>query len=69
VPVIATSADLTSDTARANRTAWAELAQDLQAKRQAVAEGGPAKARERHLARGKLLPRERVMLARRSRHV
>jgi len=61
VPVIATSADLTSDTARANRAAWAELAQDLQAKRQAVAEGGPAKARERHLARGKLLPRERVM--------
>ena len=61
MPVIATSADLTSDTARANRAAWAELAQDLQAKRQAVAEGGPAKARERHLARGKLLPRERVM--------
>jgi 3-methylcrotonyl-CoA carboxylase beta subunit len=60
VPVIATSADLTSDAARGNRAAWAELAQDLQAKRQAVAEGGPAKARERHLARGKLLPRERV---------
>nr|WP_246717664.1 carboxyl transferase domain-containing protein [Microvirga flocculans] len=51
---------MTSDTARANRAAWAELARDLQAKRQAVAEGGPAKARERHLARGKLLPRERV---------
>jgi 3-methylcrotonyl-CoA carboxylase beta subunit len=61
VPVIATSADLTSEAARANRAAWAELAEDLQAKRQAVAEGGPAKARERHLARGKLLPRERVM--------
>ena len=60
MPVIATSADLTSDAARGNRAAWAELAQDLQAKRQAVAEGGPAKARERHLARGKLLPRERV---------
>ena len=61
VPVIATSADLSSDDARANRAAWAELARDLQAKRQVVAEGGPAKARERHLARGKLLPRERVM--------
>jgi 3-methylcrotonyl-CoA carboxylase beta subunit len=61
VPVIATSADLTSDAARTNRAAWADLAHDLQAKRQAVAEGGPAKARERHLARGKLLPRERVM--------
>nr|WP_210381302.1 carboxyl transferase domain-containing protein [Microvirga zambiensis] len=51
---------MTSDAARGNRAAWAELAQDLQAKRQAVAEGGPAKARERHLSRGKLLPRERV---------
>ncbi|MBF9197870.1 carboxyl transferase domain-containing protein [Microvirga terrestris] len=61
MPVIATSADLTSDAAQASRTAWAELALDLQAKRQAVSEGGPAKARERHLARGKLLPRERVM--------
>jgi 3-methylcrotonyl-CoA carboxylase beta subunit len=61
VPVIATSADLTSDAARANRAAWTELALELQAKRQAVSEGGPAKARERHLARGKLLPRERVM--------
>ena len=55
MPVIATSADLTSDAARANRTAWAELADELQSKRQEVAEGGPAKARERHLARGKLL--------------
>ncbi|PVE23848.1 methylcrotonoyl-CoA carboxylase [Microvirga sp. KLBC 81] len=61
MPVIATSADLSSDTARANRAAWADLARDLQAKRQAAAKGGPAKARERHLARGKLLPRERVM--------
>ncbi|WP_445503234.1 carboxyl transferase domain-containing protein [Microvirga sp. G4-2] len=61
MPVIATSADLSSDTARANRAAWADLTRDLQAKRQAAAEGGPAKARERHLARGKLLPRERVM--------
>jgi 3-methylcrotonyl-CoA carboxylase beta subunit len=61
VPVIATSADLLSESARANRAAWADLARDLQARRQAVAEGGPVKARERHLARGKLLPRERVM--------
>jgi 3-methylcrotonyl-CoA carboxylase beta subunit len=60
VPVIATSADLASDTARSNRKAWADLARDLQAKRAEVARGGPEKARERHLARGKLLPRERV---------
>ena len=60
MPVIATSADLTSDSARANREAWAGLSRELADKRAAVAEGGSAKARERHLARGKLLPRERV---------
>jgi 3-methylcrotonyl-CoA carboxylase beta subunit len=61
VPVIATSVDLKSEAAEANREAWAQLARELQDKRAAVAQGGPAKARERHLARGKLLPRERVM--------
>jgi 3-methylcrotonyl-CoA carboxylase beta subunit len=61
VPVIASSADLTSDAARANRAAWGALAAELAERRAAVAEGGPPKARERHLARGKLLPRERVM--------
>ena len=60
MPVIATSADLASEAAQANRAAWDELAADLRTRRAAVAEGGPAKARERHLARGKLLPRERV---------
>src|SRR4051794_6975380 len=50
-----------SDAARANREAWAQLTEQLQARRDEVAQGGPPKARERHLARGKLLPRERVM--------
>src|SRR3954463_4792491 len=59
MPVIPTSVDLNAETARANRSSWAELAHELRAKREAVAEGGPAKARERHLSRGKLLPRER----------
>src|SRR4051812_2879061 len=61
MPVIPTSVDLNAETARANRSSWAELAHELRAKREAVAQGGPPKARERHLARGKLLPRERVM--------
>jgi 3-methylcrotonyl-CoA carboxylase beta subunit len=60
VPVIATSVDLKSEAARANRASWAQLADDLQARRGAVAQGGPERARERHLSRGKLLPRERV---------
>ncbi len=37
-----------------------ELAAQLRTRLRATALGGPAKSRERHLARGKLLPRERV---------
>src|SRR5882724_2377227 len=36
------------------------LVQQLEAKRAEAALGGPARSRERHTARGKLLPRERV---------
>jgi 3-methylcrotonyl-CoA carboxylase beta subunit len=61
VPVLPTSVDLTSDTAAANRSAWGALRKELVGLREAAAEGGPPRARERHLARGKLLPRERVM--------
>ena len=48
-----------ADTA-ANRTEWEAMAADLRTKRAEAALGGPEKARERHLARGKLLPRDRV---------
>jgi 3-methylcrotonyl-CoA carboxylase beta subunit len=37
------------------------LVAELEGRRATAAQGGPARARERHLARGKLLPRERVM--------
>lgn len=43
-----------------NRAAHLALVGDLRARLAASALGGPAKARERHVARGKLLPRERV---------
>jgi 3-methylcrotonyl-CoA carboxylase beta subunit len=39
---------------------WRNLLDELEARRRAAAEGGSAKARERHVARGKLLARERV---------
>jgi 3-methylcrotonyl-CoA carboxylase beta subunit len=61
VTILKSAIDLASDDIRANAQAWAQLRADLQARREAVAAGGPPKARERHLARGKLLPRERVM--------
>jgi len=45
---------------RRNRSALQSLVDDLRAKVEMVKQGGGAKAREKHLARGKLLPRERV---------
>ncbi|MGW4713531.1 carboxyl transferase domain-containing protein [Nocardia sp. NPDC004260] len=43
-----------------NRAAHAALVDDLRARLAAAALGGPQKARDRHVARGKLLPRQRV---------
>ena len=44
-----------------NADAMAGLLGELSTRREEAVQGGPEKARERHLARGKLLPRERVM--------
>jgi 3-methylcrotonyl-CoA carboxylase beta subunit len=43
-----------------NAEAWSRLVAEYKAARANAAKGGAARARERHLARGKLLPRERV---------
>ncbi len=59
--VIKSTADVASQEFRANQAAMRALVAELEAKRAKAAEGGPPQARERHLARGKLLPRERVM--------
>jgi 3-methylcrotonyl-CoA carboxylase beta subunit len=45
---------------QANAAAMRALVEDLRAQARKVAEGGGAAAREKHVARGKLLPRERV---------
>ena len=45
----------------AGRAQWAALADELRTRRATAALGGPAKARERHAGRGKLLARERVV--------
>jgi len=45
---------------RANREAMEALVKDLREKVSKIAEGGPERARKKHLDRGKLLPRERV---------
>jgi 3-methylcrotonyl-CoA carboxylase beta subunit len=61
VAVITSSINPISREFRANQTAMRALVEELQRNRANAAEGGPPRARERHLARGKLLPRERVM--------
>jgi len=46
---------------RTNSVRMRELTAELAALRAAAAAGGPARARERHTTRGKLLPRDRVL--------
>src|SRR3569833_3456290 len=55
-----TSLDRRSDTYRQNQAALAQAVATLRQNVDKVAEGGGATARERHLKRGKLLPRDRV---------
>jgi 3-methylcrotonyl-CoA carboxylase beta subunit len=59
--ILKTHLDSGSPESAANRAAWAKLVAELRERRAAAALGGPEKARARHLARGKLSPRERVM--------
>src|SRR5215468_8347305 len=46
---------------RTNAARMSELIEELNRRRAEAALGGPTRARERHTARGKLLPRERVL--------
>ncbi len=57
---IVSSVDPRSDGFRRNAEAMAALVADLGTKLDAVRAGGGERARQRHLARGKLLPRDRV---------
>src|SRR5690349_21291728 len=59
-PELTSAADPASEAWRANEQAHLALVGELRAKRGAAAEGGGEKARARHTARGKLLPRDRV---------
>ena len=59
-PIIPTSLDPGSETSKANREAMEVLAAELKERLAGAAAGGPQKSRDRHIARGKLLPRDRV---------
>ena len=55
-----TAIDRNGETFRANAQAMSALVADLKGKLAAIAQGGGEAARQRHLARGKLLPRDRI---------
>ena len=61
MPILSSSIDKNSSEFRGNVEHTRALVQELQARRAEAALGGSERARERHIARGKLLPRERVM--------
>jgi 3-methylcrotonyl-CoA carboxylase beta subunit len=58
---LSTAVDPKSREFLANRDAMQKLVDELKQRRAEAAKGGPEKARERHVARNKLLPRDRVM--------
>src|SRR5579883_1790278 len=62
MPVLETSIDTTSEDFRANADNLRRTVGALKELLARVAEGGGARARERHIERGKLLPRDRVRL-------
>ena len=58
--VLSTNIDPRSDEFQANATAMRSLVQELRSRAEAVAQGGGAEACEKHVARGKLLVRDRI---------
>ncbi len=60
MPVIKSRIERTSEEFDKNREANAALAGDLKALNEKVMRGGSHRAREKHLSRGKLLPRDRI---------
>src|SRR6202045_3452869 len=62
MPILETSIDPKGDDFRANAESLRAHVGELKELLARIAEGGGAQARERHVGRGKLLPRERVRL-------
>ena len=58
--VIKSELSATSATFKSNKTAHAEALELVRAAAEVAAAGGGERSRERHLSRGKMLPRERV---------
>src|SRR5580692_2178838 len=60
MPIIDSAIDTRSDEFRANAAAMTGLVAELRETVDAIRQGGGEAARQRHLSRGKLLPRDRV---------
>ncbi|NUU08071.1 carboxyl transferase domain-containing protein [Leifsonia sp. C5G2] len=60
MPTLTSEASATDARFEQNDAAQRELVADLRRRLATAAEGGPERARERHVARGKLLPRDRI---------
>ena len=60
MPTIESKVKTDSKEFQANDKANRQLAQDLKDVREKVSAGGSKRSRDRHLARGKLLPRDRI---------
>jgi 3-methylcrotonyl-CoA carboxylase beta subunit len=60
MPVIESKIDRESEEFQQNAEANIALAEDLHNVSEQIKTGGPARSRERHLVRGKLLPRDRI---------
>ena len=60
MPVIQTKINKESNSFASNETAMQMQVDDLREKRTLIEAGGPETAKEKHIARGKLLPRDRI---------
>ena len=60
MPIIESKLNPRSEEFRANAAALEAVVADLRAKIEQLAQGGGPAARDKHLSRGKLLPRDRI---------
>ena len=60
ISILPTSVDKTSLDFKENATQMADVMARMQELHKKIEGGGPAKAREKHLERGKMLPRDRI---------
>lgn len=56
--VLPTSVDTSAAEFRENAARYGELMASMRARHEAIERGGPQNAKEKHIARGKMLPRE-----------